>query len=104
MPRAARLPRVKHDDEQSDNRRGSRALNAVPEVSLAAAVILQAVADFRGQYLAKPYKPTGTSYDHARRFLTADAGDWAHAREAWCAIAGVDPDILRERALSGRLS
>lgn len=34
----------------------------------------------------------------ARSFLLDREGEWARSREHVCAAAGVDPDVLRERA------
>lgn len=39
----------------------------------------------------------------AALFLTALDGEWAMSRRDICVAAGIDPDLLRERALMGRL-
>ena len=36
----------------------------------------------------------------ARMFLTQPRGDWARSRELWAEAAGIDPDILRKRAVA----
>jgi hypothetical protein len=32
-------------------------------------------------------------------FLTAASGPWAEARETWCGMTDIDPDLLREKVL-----
>lgn len=76
-----------------------------PETSLAAAVVQQAWDD-----LVRPIKAdtngttTVTAVDRAQaiRFCCDAGGDWAAAREHWCLAAGIDPDVLRERAMARR--
>lgn len=76
-----------------------------PEVSLAAAVVMQAWDDL--------VRTVGHRYDETNRvrpcdkadaiaFCTAAGGPWADARVHWCLAAGIDPDVFRQRALARR--
>lgn len=74
-----------------------------PETALASAVVLQALRD-----LTLPFSTTGGSSSstvakferlEAERFLLAERGEWAQAREYWCDMADIDPDVVRARAL-----
>ncbi|MFH5949276.1 hypothetical protein [Roseomonas xinghualingensis] len=70
---------------------------------LAAAVIslafadLGAAEDIPGGMAAA--RPTPNEKDNAIRFLTDREGEWAEARECWADAAGIEPDVLREKAL-----
>ena len=61
-----------------------------PEAMLAAAVLVKAVND-------------ATAHDKcdekqkAIRFCTEPYGGYAYWRSFWCHVAGVDPDVFRER-------
>jgi hypothetical protein len=62
-------------------------------------VILQAWHD----YFSVAANITTEQRVEAALFLTALDGDWATSRRDICVAAGIDPDLLRERALMGRL-
>lgn len=73
---------------------------------LAHAVIRQAVLDlFSGTLSGASNEDEAFERHLALRFLTATGSDdWAQARAAWCNLADVDPDILRDhivRVLEG---
>jgi hypothetical protein len=63
------------------------------------AVVAQAATD------ALMARQTKAANDLERRdavaFCTATYGEWARSRELACALAGVNPDKLRERILAG---
>jgi hypothetical protein len=57
---------------------------------LACAVISRAIEDAKtGLQVARL---------HAQNFLTAPEGSWAQSRVFWANMAGVDPDVIAERA------
>lgn len=62
--------------------------------ALANGVLVMAVRDMMSDGMALRHER-----DQARAFLTAETGDWAKAREAWCDLAGTDAAFVRERAL-----
>lgn len=66
---------------------------------LAHAVIRQAVLDlFSGTLSGASNEDEAFERHLALRFLTATGNDdWARAREHWCIMADVDPDILRDQ-------
>lgn len=67
---------------------------AVPERDLAAAVLFQAAQD-----AVEPRKVQGSNaaaQDEARLFCFAHVGAWRIACDAWCDLAGVDPDAFRD--------
>lgn len=71
---------------------------------LAAAVILQAIADLRQE--VRPGKspgsnPTRVARSRAWAFLTAERGPWAASRHDWCACLDLDPERLRAAVLRG---
>ena len=83
-------------------RRGPDSGINVPERALAAAVILQAIAD--SQARCDPRGGiTQAEIAQAWKFLTARVGGWAEMRSAWCGYAGLDPREVRQRALAGQL-
>lgn len=76
---------------------------------LAAAVVMQAILDFKAEEPAKR-NTRGVSVhwsnwrrdrDEAELFLFSDSGAWAASREAWCYLAGIDPDALVAEAKAG---
>jgi len=66
---------------------------------LAHAVIRQAVLDlFSGTLSGASNEDEAFERHLALRFLTASGADeWARAREHWCIMADVDPDMLRDQ-------
>lgn len=66
---------------------------------LAHAVIRQAVLDlFSGTLSGASNEDEAFERHLAMRFLTASGADeWARAREHWCIMADVDPDMLRDQ-------
>ena len=77
-----------------------------PVRALAASVVLQAIADTSMGIAHHGTASTVTTQerDQARLFLTAGDGAWARARRFWCALADIDPDILRQTVVTGRLA
>jgi hypothetical protein len=76
-----------------------------PEALLALAVIEQAFRDIRATRIASNRRggaahPRKGEVEEARLFLTAEGGAWAKARSAYCALAGLHPDRVREIALT----
>ena len=68
-----------------------------PEWRLAGEVLRQAMQDAQG----RPGDCALTWGDimEARRFCTADTGEWADARRDWCDAGGFVPDAFRTTAL-----
>jgi hypothetical protein len=78
-------------------------IGGVGPEALACAVLAQAWADTlrvarrsNGNHTA----PRDADVDEAWALLTDRDGEWADARETWCAIAGLCPDALRDRAVA----
>lgn len=71
------------------------------EHDLACAVVDQALSDA----CKLPTKHTGNGTPsaidirEARLFLTERNGGWARSREDWCALAGIEPEELRKKAV-----
>jgi hypothetical protein len=79
-------------------------------IALAHAVIKHALLDLRqGRTPAhKPYKykyhrDMGLgeldAFDSAKRFLLDTTGSWSRSREAWCDIAGLSSEAVRDEAV-----
>lgn len=66
------------------------------EASLASAILYLALEDAVAASFTK--EMTRTIRDTATQFCTDATGHWARSREAWCHVAGIDPDAFRERA------
>jgi hypothetical protein len=67
---------------------------------LANAVILRAVQDAMGKIEPgeKPDIVRDNERLHATLFLTAEEGRWANAREFWTSLAGLDADVVMQKA------
>lgn len=72
-----------------------------PQVTLAQAVIQQALMDALGfaPDTANNPKAKKQAKAEALLFWSADSGEWAKMREAWCDAAGLDPEYARQHAL-----
>jgi len=70
-----------------------------PERKLAAAVIMQAIADATGGggTCGEQGPARNIAVAQARAFLTAETGPWAESRRIWCDLAGIDPTAMHER-------
>lgn len=68
-----------------------------PERDLAAAILHLALVDLEDPQRLR----SGDSLDvlrEARLFCFSSAPDWRGWREAWCDLAGVDPDFFQRQA------
>ena len=63
------------------------------EQSLAAAVVQQGIDD--ALQVDGERERTASDVAKAVLFCTALGGEWAAAREAWCDLAGINPESLR---------
>lgn len=73
---------------------------ASPERLLSAAVLHRAVLDlFMASQAHGDGAPTVNEQKDNLRFLTSTSGVWAKMRHEHCAIADIDPDIVRETVL-----
>ena len=68
--------------------------SAVPERSLASAVLYQALVDATGGVNAARRQ---RECDEARTFLTDQSARWRRARNLWCTMAGVDVEAFEQR-------
>jgi hypothetical protein len=66
------------------------------EVSLAVAVIGQALAD-SGLAGHVPINVAAYERSEAFTFVTAERGAWRDARDAWLEVAGIDPSAFDRR-------
>lgn len=94
LPAGAKVPEVEVEPRDTETS---------PEVRLWCAVILQAWNDSWGsdwQLLAGEEKAADPELirGDARRFLTSDLDPWRSDREEVCAMAGIDPDMIRAAA------
>jgi len=75
------------DPQRSDENAGYR--------SLWAAVLNQCWGDAVGGNGSRPYEET-----EARNFLLSNTAYWRSARELVCSLAGLDPEIVHDRAVA----
>lgn len=76
-----------------------------PQRALAAAVVLMAWEDAVRPHAWGPSDAgtvTAAERSQAEHFLFDRGGAWASARGFWCSLAGINPDVLRARALARR--
>lgn len=67
---------------------------------LAQAVLRQAIIDLFSKSLSGANdNQADLERRYALRLLTDRTGEWAESRDAWCLMADVDPDKLRERII-----
>ena len=102
-PRKPKKPKPPQPRQEYAERHGVRD----PHASLAAAVIEQAIADATTDPLPAGEKrggmqrrrPMYAEHVAARLFLTSREREWVAARTPWCDLIGLDPEVLRQRAL-----